>query len=317
MPNLRPALALLFVSLTFAAPALAESPAPGTVPERRRAAEALFDEARNLMAAQRYAEACPKFAESQSLDAAVGTLLNLALCHEKLGKTASAFRNYRRAAAAAREKGQTEREEIAKGRAAALESRLSMLVITRPPSAWEEGLELRADGERIAPESRGEAIPVDPGECVITASAPGKRALRLEVTIPARAGSRTVAHVPTLEDLPGEGGLSAASRHKIAAGALGGAALISIVVGSALGAQAISRNNASQSHCIEGNLCDAQGVVLRDEARLRGDVSTAAFIVGGAAAAGAITVWLTAPSKVQASVGGVGSGAGLLLGGAF
>ena len=54
-------------------------------------ADKLFEEANALAAVGRYAEACPKLAESQRIEPAVGTQFNLADCHEHLGQTATAF----------------------------------------------------------------------------------------------------------------------------------------------------------------------------------------------------------------------------------
>ena len=69
--------------------------------EDKAAAQVLFDEGRTLMDAERYGEACPKFAESLRLDAALGTQLNLARCYQLVGKTASAWILYLEAAALA------------------------------------------------------------------------------------------------------------------------------------------------------------------------------------------------------------------------
>ena len=86
-------IAFYTASLTCFAVALLASGSPaGAQPaplgNDRVAAEALFDEGRNLVAAGKIAEACPKFADSQRLDPSPSTLLNLASCWEKLGRTA-------------------------------------------------------------------------------------------------------------------------------------------------------------------------------------------------------------------------------------
>jgi TolA-binding protein len=62
--------------------------------DARADAEKLFDEGRRAMQSGDYALACPKFEASNKADPAVGTQMNLAMCWEKLGKTASAWAMY-------------------------------------------------------------------------------------------------------------------------------------------------------------------------------------------------------------------------------
>ena len=86
------------------------------------AAEALFQEGRRLMAAGKTAEACARFAESYTQEASSGTLLNLALCHQKEGKTATAWTEYRNAARLARSQGREDRANAAEEKVAAREN---------------------------------------------------------------------------------------------------------------------------------------------------------------------------------------------------
>src|SRR5690606_6144737 len=60
------------------------------------AAEALFESGHEAMSGGDYDTACARFAESNRLDPAVGSLLNLAICEEKRGRLATAWQLYKR-----------------------------------------------------------------------------------------------------------------------------------------------------------------------------------------------------------------------------
>ena len=137
------------------------------------AAQALFDEAKRLLAQGNLKEACPKFLASLKLDPAPGAALNLATCYEKNGQTASAWARYIEAASLARQAGQLDREKYAGEQAALLEPRLLRLVI-RVASA-PNGLSVMRDGLPVDAAVRGAAVPVDPGKHVVEARAPGKK----------------------------------------------------------------------------------------------------------------------------------------------
>src|SRR5437763_3652209 len=121
-----------------AALALATPPARANDPV---AAQALFDEAKKLIAAGSYAPACLKLEESQRLDPGIGTLFHLADCHQRIGKTASAWAEFLEVAAQAKTSQQTEREKVARERASALESKLPRVVVNVGHAA--PGLEIK------------------------------------------------------------------------------------------------------------------------------------------------------------------------------
>lgn len=160
-------------------------------------AETLYRQARDLMAAGNYAEACPKLKESYRIDPATGTLLNLASCHEAEGKFASAWLEYATAAVAARRDRRPDRVKYAEEHMQALEQKLSRLTVLVPPEADLPDLELKLDGVVIGRAARGVPTPVDPGEHLVEASAPGREAWRATVTVGALADAQSVT-VPVL-----------------------------------------------------------------------------------------------------------------------
>lgn len=136
--------------------------------ENAAAAETLYDDARRLLEAGKYAEACPKLEESQRLDPAVGTLLYLALCYERTQRIASAWSTYRAAQSHAMQTGQHARAKIAQQHAAQLEPRLPKLLLRITPDAPSD-LKVTRNGLFVGRAAWGQVIPVDPGEHVIQA----------------------------------------------------------------------------------------------------------------------------------------------------
>jgi hypothetical protein len=164
------------------------------------AAQALFDDAKKLMQAGKYSDACPKFEESQRLAPGIGTQYNLASCYESLGKTASAWSLYLDVAGVAKSTNQPEREKAARQNAAALEPKLSRLNITVDKGAPAD-VEVKRDGVAIGRAQWGTAIPLDPGQHQETASAPGKKTFETSFLIEKGATTKSIA-VPALEAGP-------------------------------------------------------------------------------------------------------------------
>ncbi len=186
--------------------------------DEKIAAEAIFNEARTLMDQGRFAEACPKLAESQRLDPAVGTLLYLGECYEKEGKVASAWAAFKSAASAARNAGQTAREQTANKHASDLEPRLPRLTLVVPSGSEVSGLVVQRDDIDLGSVAWGTAVPVDPGKHHILASAPGKKPWSKDVDIGTQPTVTTVT-LPRLEDDPNNKPAPAAAASPAAPGA--------------------------------------------------------------------------------------------------
>src|SRR5215472_8167327 len=158
----------VLAALTSSSAALAQTA------EDKAAAETLFEDGKRLMHDKRFAEACPKLAESLHLDPGIGTMLWLADCYEKTGRIASAWAEFREAAeSAARE--HDNREKVARERAAKLESRLPRLTLVIPAASQVDGLEIKRDAEVVDKAVWGTEMPVDPGSHLLAASAPHKK----------------------------------------------------------------------------------------------------------------------------------------------
>lgn len=284
------------------------------------AAEALFKEGRALMEKGETNAACDKFAESQRLDPSSGTLLNLGLCHEKQGKTATAWAEFLAAARLARSQGRADRVEEAQKRASDLQPKLSYLVVTLSSSV--PGVEVSRDDTRLEQGAIGARIPVDPGKHVIQVRAPGYRAWSSEVSVGPNADSQTVV-VPALvpEDakaapsaaastgpVPSD---SASSSHPVAppsatdagrkgpptlAYVAGGLGVVALGVGATFGFMALSAYGDAEDACPSKAGCSADAIDKRETAGSRANIANIGIGLGIVGIGTAAVLLLTSSS---------------------
>jgi hypothetical protein len=275
----------------------ASADAPAVSEEDKAVATALFKEARRLMDTGDVAAACRKFAESQRLDPGGGTLLNLAACHEREGRTASAWTEFSAALAQARKDGRADRASVAQERVTALEARLARLTIVVRDAGAASDLEVTIDGVAVRSPAWGLPLPVDPGAHVVEAHAKGFQPWRGSITV-AGDGDKQTVEIPLLAPLPPAtpaqpAPTTPAASTPAAATApsssfplrnvvmIGAAAVgvAGVAFGSYFGLHAISLEHGAQGQCPSGRCTDG-AVATSQTATTNADLSTGAFVIG-------------------------------------
>ncbi len=302
------------VLVAAALAAVTARPARAQSPDARAmaVAQTLHEQAVVALDAKDYATACPKLEQVvRLLPAGLGAQLSLAECSEGQGRLATAWATYLLVEAAAAQTHHADRQQAAHAHAAALKPRLSRLTIAVSEVAREAmGIEVRCDGRVVPPGEWGVPLPVDGGAHVIVATARGKQRWERDVDVRAEGASVTVS-LDALADAVGPAGsglgpvapppvgapagASAWSVPRVAGIAVGAAGVVALGVGVGFGLHAISTKSASDAHCNAADRCDAMGIDLRASSLSAGNWSTAMFLVGAAAVAGGVVLFVTAP----------------------
>jgi hypothetical protein len=292
---------------TITPPAVAQTRSPEDV----RHADILFKEAQKLRDAGQIQKACDAFAESQRLDPALGTLLNLADCHAAEGKTATAFAEFEEAERLAQTRKDRDRASFAHDQVNALSPRLSYVQLAPAPGATFDSVTL--DGAPLERATWSVHIALDPGPHALVFSAQGKVTRTVEVTvsapgvqtIPVAALDAVAAPPPPPPPLPPPPPPppppAPSSPLRTVGFVVGGVGIVGVGLGSYFGVAALSSKNDGNAHC-SGKFCDAQGLSLESDAHSKATVSTIAFAVGAVALAAGVYLVVTAPSQQAAQL---------------
>src|SRR5262249_36871026 len=152
-------------------------------------------------------------------------------------------------------------------------------------------LEVKRDGSVIGRAAWGTAMPVDPGDHVVEASAQGKVAWKQSVAVAAKSDSKTVT-VPVLENATASPVTAPVSSVEAApstnepkgpnrAPALVamGFGVVGLGVGSVLGLRAMSQKKTADDGC-PNDQCTADGARANSEAIKAANLATVGFGVG-------------------------------------
>jgi hypothetical protein len=167
-------------------------------------AEELFERGRKLMqSATTLDEACRTLEESLKHMDRGDTVLNLAECHRRQGKTATAWAEFDRALSYGSKVGFPAAIQAATELRDGLAKKLSRLTVTIPaPTAALAGLTVEVGGNPWPHERWNTATVIDPGPVQISANARGYKPFEVRVEIEADKDAKTVVVVLEVEPPP-------------------------------------------------------------------------------------------------------------------
>ncbi len=288
---------LVVVSLAFVSLVTGAARAQSSSDAASRA-DALFKEGQQLLAAGQIATACAKLEESERLDPKLGRLLNLAYCHQQLGRIATAYKEFNQAAALAAQRGD-DRQAFAHAQAGALAPKLSFLRldVSRAP----EVSEVKVDGERLANQEWAIPFPIDPGPHTLSFGAPRHKTHDQSVMItapgvvslavdPLEAETETTAPAPlgAPQPSPAPASPTAAPPDATTGGGgssrtlgwvIGGTGVVALGVGIGFALDAMSLKHQADALC-PNKQCTPHGKSLIDDASTAATIATVGFAVG-------------------------------------
>jgi hypothetical protein len=302
-------------------------------------AEQLYRAGQKAVAAQDWAGACTDFRASEAREHAPGTVLNLAVCEEKLGQLVQAKAHFEIAAKEFRRRDP--RIGYATRLAAAIDLRIPRLTMhlapTLPPDAT-----LERDGAPVdlsplrQAGAAGQTVALDPGVHVLVVRAAGHADAHLDVKLPEAAREEITLAAGPLTDTgaaaalapapppssalapvapsaftttspaggaaagaPSADGGSSLRGLGIAATAVGGAGL---AFGFIAGAITLSKKSSADSNC-SSTTCNAAGAAAESSGQTWSAVSTAGVVAGAAILATGITLIIVSPRDGDRSAG--------------
>ena len=284
-------------------------------------AQALFDGGVADMEAGRFEKACPAIEASQRLDPRPGTLFTLAECEAQRGRAATAMRYYaeyltlHRNFGAAKKLEQKDRAKTSEDQLRTLDLLVPKLTIVLAQGSGPDVV-VKRDGEVVAELSLGSALPVDPGEHVVTAQSPGgpetsqrislapgeAKTVRLSVSRDAAPATSSTAVAPSaLPSAAATSTVEVANQRpwRIGTWTAGAAGVAGLVVGTVTGILALQARGDIERNCYlvqTTETCSKAGIAALNRLRALGAASTVAFVTGGVGIGVGVVLLLATPS---------------------
>jgi hypothetical protein len=269
-------------------------------------AKSLFEEALNYSRRGDSARACELFERSFTLEAASGTLLNVAACREARGELVSAYNAYAEALDRSDREGKPDRVKVARLRLSAIESKVARVVVRSadPPTSTRA---VYLDG-REAPTLTERPLAIEAG--MHTTEVRDANKVVFNVNVQTVVGELAEVMLPSLEppEPASPKSIGPAAEHSPTPGrtqrTIGlvavGVGVAAAGAGTVTGILAFKKKDRAD---LIRPYDPAAAHTTNDEGKLFADISTISFIAAGVAVATGITIYATAPSAKAARVG--------------
>lgn len=269
-----------------------------TTPARdAAAAEMLFQKGRDAMAESDFDAACQFFIESLALDAAVGTVMNLAVCEEERGHYTAAWERWHQALRLL--SPDDDRVIFADQKLEAVAEKLAYLTVRLPPGA-PAGLTVRRDGILLGSGSLGEELPADPGDHVVTVQSPNYETRTFRIALDSGDHETLVVMQGNPKKKPRE-----KSDESVQARRIGGYAALGVGAAGAIMAVVSGVLLPAQDQKVEANCpdkrCNDTGDQAVAQARTLVALNAAGIVVAGVGAVTGTVLLLTLPKKPNAA----------------
>ena len=249
------------------------------------------------MEAKNYQEASQKFAESQRLDPAAGTLMNLATCEEKVGRLASAWQHWKEAIDSL--PANDDRITFAGSRVEDLEKKLPRLQVTLLKGA-PEGAKVFRDEIELGPAGQGAPLPVDPGPHTITVRMPGH--FSKSTTVSVAIGEQAIVDVQPGAVDPSAGAAPVKAPTKTIGWIVGGIGLAGVGTAAVSGMMLVGVKRTVSDNCNESKVCNQDGIDAASNGKKLLIVNTIGWAVGAVGLGVGAYLILSSPKSQPAAV---------------
>jgi hypothetical protein len=263
------------------------------------AAEVLFQKGREAMSAEDYDAACRFFQESLSLDQAVGTVMNLAVCEEKRGHLTSSWERWRQALQLL--DPSDDRVLFAEDQLSSISERLAQLTI-RLTGASAKEVTIRRDGVILGAASLGQELPADPGKHVVTVESERFEPRQYSVTLASGEHAElTVSPGPAKPRAVDPASARSANVRRTAAYVAFGVGAAGIAAAIITGALLPAQDQKVEDNC-PGRICNPVGAQAISDAQTLLVLNTVGWITAGVGIAAGTVLVVTLPrTRKQAS----------------
>lgn len=269
-------------------------------------ASRLFQDGRAAFAQADYERASSFFEQSYQLDPALGTLLNLAVCEEKLGKLRAALGHLEQARNSA--DAADRRRPLVEERIAQLDARIPRLTVQRS-AVMSDNVAISLDQRELAAAEIGATMRIDPGRHILDCTGP--RGERCTNVFSLKEGESAV-HVATVTHAsiapggapppdaahpnpPSPSVLPPSDNRRPLAYATGAFGLAGVLVGLVAGGAVLNQKNIVEAHC-DRTGCDRTGYDAAQLGMTLSTIGTISTAVGLSAIGVSGYLFVTAPA---------------------